>query len=74
VLRLTPHAGDLEYEYLDLTLDTGSLRILALSARDLQGGQSTISFSNLQENQGLTDNDFVFPIPRGVDVITDDGA
>ena len=73
VLRLTPRAGDLEYERLDLTLDTDSLRILAISARDLQGGESTITFSNLQENQGLTDNDFVFQVPRNVDVITDDG-
>jgi outer membrane lipoprotein carrier protein len=72
VLRLTPRMGDLEYAYLDLTLDTASLRILALSARDLQGGESTIAFSNLQENQGLTDNDFVFQVPRNVDVITDD--
>jgi outer membrane lipoprotein carrier protein len=73
VLRLTPRAGDLEYERLDLTLDTDSLRILAISARDLQGGESTITFSNLQENQGLTDNDFVFQVPGNVDVITDDG-
>jgi len=70
-LRLTPRGGDPEFEYLVLTLDTDTLQILALSARDLQGGESTITFSNLQENQGLTDNDFVFEVPRGVDVITD---
>lgn len=73
VLRLTPRAADLEYEYLDLTLDTGTLQIVALAARDLQGGESTITFSNLQENQGLTDTDFVFQVPRNVDVITDGG-
>ena len=69
-LRLTPRGGDPEYKFLVLTLDTETLQILALSARDLLGGDSTITFSNLQENLGLTDNDFVFRIPRGVDVIT----
>lgn len=71
VLRLTPLGADPEFEYLLLTLDIDSLQILALSARDFQGGDSTISFANLQENQGLTDNDFVFRIPRGTDVISD---
>ena len=69
-LRLTPRGNDPDYEYLVLTLDAETLQILGLSARDLQGGDSTITFSNLQENLGLTDNDFVFRIPRGVDVIT----
>jgi outer membrane lipoprotein carrier protein len=69
-LRLTPRAGDPEYEYLVLTLDATTLQIRALAVRDLQGGESTIVFSNLQENQGLTDTSFVFRIPRNVDVVT----
>jgi outer membrane lipoprotein carrier protein len=69
VLRLTPRAGDPDYESLTLTLNVSTLQIVAITARDLQGGDSSIVFSNLQENLGLTDNDFVFRIPRGVDVI-----
>lgn len=32
---------------------------------------ATHTFSNLKENEGITDKEFVFRIPRGVDVITD---
>jgi outer membrane lipoprotein-sorting protein len=38
---------------------------------DAQGGTSTFSFLNLKENVGVADSEFVFRIPRGVDVITD---
>jgi outer membrane lipoprotein-sorting protein len=41
---------------------------------DAQGGTSTFAFSNLKENVGLSDNEFVFRMPRGVDVITDAGG
>ena len=33
-----------------------------------------VHFSNLKENVGLTDNQFVFKMPRNVDVVTDGGA
>jgi outer membrane lipoprotein-sorting protein len=42
-----------------------------LTTRDRQGGESTLRFENLQENKGISDKDFAFRIPRGVDVITD---
>ena len=35
------------------------------------GGRSTLTFTNLKENQGISDKEFAFRIPRGVDVITD---
>jgi outer membrane lipoprotein-sorting protein len=40
---------------------------------DPQGGRSVFTFTNLKENTGLADNEFVFRMPRGVDVI-DAGA
>jgi outer membrane lipoprotein-sorting protein len=52
-------------------VDPITLRIQALTTRDQQGGDSTLTFSNLKENQGVADKAFVFRIPRGVDVITD---
>jgi outer membrane lipoprotein carrier protein len=73
-LRLTPHQSQPEYEYLVVTVDPSTLQILALSTRDRQGGDSTLSFTNLQENQGVADKDFVFRIPQGVDIITNDVA
>ena len=70
-LRLTPRRPEPEYEYLIVAMDPVTLQIRALTTRDRQGGDSTLTFSNLKENQGIADKQFVFSIPRGVDVITD---
>ena len=70
-LKLTPRRSEPDYEYLVVTVDPASLQIRALTTRDRQGGESTIAFTNLKENQGISDKTFAFSIPRGVDVITD---
>jgi outer membrane lipoprotein carrier protein len=70
-LKLVPRRVEQDYEYLVLILDPATLQIRALTTRDAQGGESTFTFGNLKENQGLSDKDFAFRIPRGVDVITD---
>ena len=70
-LKLTPRRSEPEYEYLVVAVDPVTLQIRALTTRDRQGGDSTLTFSNLKENQGVADRVFVFRIPRGVDVITD---
>jgi outer membrane lipoprotein carrier protein len=71
-LKLTPKKSDLEYDWLTLVIDRESLQIRMLVTLDPQGGRSTFTFTNLKENQGLPDKEFVFKVPRGVDVITDD--
>jgi outer membrane lipoprotein carrier protein len=70
-LKLVPKGPQREYEWLVLAVDPTSLAIRGLVTVDAQGGTSTFSFTNLQENVGLTDKEFVFRIPRGVDVVTD---
>jgi outer membrane lipoprotein carrier protein len=70
-LKLTPRRNEPEYEYLVVAVDPASLQIRALTTRDPQGGESTLVFTNLKENQGISDKTFAFSIPRGVDVITD---
>ncbi|HEY6363034.1 MAG TPA: outer membrane lipoprotein chaperone LolA [Vicinamibacterales bacterium] len=70
-LKLTPRRSEQEYEYLVVAMDPATLQIRALTTRDRQGGESTLTFSNLRENQGIADKEFAFRIPRGVDVITD---
>ena len=70
-LKLTPRRAEPEYEYLVVGVDPATLQIRALTTRDRQGGESTLTFSNLKENQGISDKEFAFRIPRGVDVITD---
>ncbi len=69
-IKLTPRRKEPEYEYLVVTVDPASLQIRALTTRDRQGGESTLTFENLKENQGISDKDFAFRIPRGVDIIS----
>ena len=70
-LKLTPRRNQPDYEYLVVALDPASLQIRALTTRDHEGGESTLAFTNLKENQGISDKEFAFKIPKGVDVVTD---
>ena len=73
-LKLTPKRPEPEYEYLVVALDPATLQMRGLTTRDRQGGDSTLTFSNLKENQGISDKEFTFRVPRGVDVISDDNT
>jgi outer membrane lipoprotein carrier protein len=73
-LRLTPVRQEREYEWLNLVVDRGTLALRMLVTGDRQGGVSTFTFSNLRENVGIPDQEFVFKMPRGVDVVTDAGG
>jgi outer membrane lipoprotein carrier protein len=70
-LKLTPRKNEPDYEYLIVAVDPATLQIRGLTTRDRQGGDSTLTFTNMKENQGLSDKEFAFRVPRGVDVITD---
>jgi outer membrane lipoprotein carrier protein len=72
-LKLTPLKPEHEYETLVLVVDRQTLQWRMLVTTDRQGGTSTFAFDNLRENAGVQDREFVFTIPRGVDVITDAG-
>jgi len=69
-LKLTPRRPEANVDYFIVATERPGLQILGLAARDAQGGDSTIVFSNLKENQGISDKEFTFRIPKGVDVIT----
>ncbi len=71
-LRLTPVVNTADYEFLILTLDIQSYNIEVMATTDFQGGVSTYTFVNLQENPGLADRLFEFDVPQDVAVITDD--
>jgi outer membrane lipoprotein carrier protein len=70
-LKLVPRKSEPEYEYLVVALDPASLQMRGLTTRDRQGGESTLVFTNMKENRRLSDKDFVFRIPRGVNVVKD---
>lgn len=70
-LKLVPKSRQRDYDWLILVADPTTLRLRGLVTSDAQGGTSSFSFTNLKENPGLSDKEFTFKIPRGVDVITD---
>jgi outer membrane lipoprotein carrier protein len=67
-IKMVPKNPEREYDSLTLVVDD-RLTIRMLVSVDAQGGRSTFTFNNLKENRGLTDKQFEFKIPRGVDVI-----
>jgi outer membrane lipoprotein carrier protein len=67
-LKLLPKSKQPDYDWLVLAVDPTTFVIRGLMSVDTQGGTSTFSFTNLKENVGLADSQFVFKIPRGVDV------
>jgi outer membrane lipoprotein carrier protein len=69
-LKFVPRKPDPEIEWLVLAVDPDTLQIRQLVALDRQGGRSTFTFTNIEENRQLSDKLFEFRIPRGVDVIT----
>jgi outer membrane lipoprotein carrier protein len=70
-LKLVARTAQPDYEWLVLTVDPKTLALRGLVAVDTQGGTSSFSFTNMKENVGLVDRQFVFEVPRGVEVITD---
>jgi outer membrane lipoprotein carrier protein len=69
-LRLDPKTRQAEYDWLEITAERDTFRIVGLTAADAQGGKSSFSFSNFKENAGLADKMFQFTIPRGTEVIS----
>ena len=72
-LKLVPKTPQRDYESLVLVVDPVSFALRGMVTTDAQGGTSSLMFSNLKENVGAADKDFEFRMPRGVDVVTDDG-
>jgi outer membrane lipoprotein carrier protein len=73
-LKLTPKRREPEYESLTLVVEPKTLTLQMLITVDAQGGRSAFTFSNLKENVGVADNQFVFQMPRNVDVVSDTGG
>jgi outer membrane lipoprotein carrier protein len=69
-LTFVPHRPEAEYDSLTLVVDRDTYRLRKLITADAQGGQSTFTFSDVLENQGIPASAFRFTIPRGVDVVT----
>jgi len=70
-LKLVPRKPQPDYDWLVIEFEAATYRLRGLMTSDAQGGVSSFSFTNLKENVGLADKEFVFKPPRGVDVVTD---
>ncbi len=73
-LKLTPKRREPEYESLTLVVEPKTLDLQMLITIDAQGGRSAFTFTNFKENVGIADNQFVFQMPRNVEVVTDGGG
>jgi outer membrane lipoprotein carrier protein len=73
-LKLTPKRREPEYESLTLVVEPKTLDLQMLITIDTQGGRSAFTFTNFKENVGIADNQFVFQMPRNVEVVTDGGG
>jgi outer membrane lipoprotein carrier protein len=73
-LKLTPKRREPEYESLTRVVEPKTLDLQMLITIDAQGGRSAFTFSNFKENVGIADNQFVFQMPRNVEVVTDGGG
>jgi outer membrane lipoprotein-sorting protein len=73
-LKLTPRKPEPDYVFVILAVDPKSLQVRQLIKRDEQGGESTITFSNLKENTRISDATFAFKPPKGVEVLTEDNT
>lgn len=67
-LDLTPKSPQADFTALTLTVDRRSYALQGLTSTDPQGGTHTFAFTNLRENVGLSDNLFVFRIPKDAEV------
>ena len=72
-LKLVPRKPSAEFESIGIGVDPQTLQIQFLTAVDSQGGRSSFSFTNLKENLGMSDKQFEFRIPRGVEVVINGG-
>jgi outer membrane lipoprotein carrier protein len=67
-LILRPRTAEADFEALTLEVDRASLAFRGLVVVDQQGDTSAFRFTNMRENRGLSDSEFTFVIPRGVEV------
>jgi outer membrane lipoprotein carrier protein len=66
-LILVPNTKQ-DFSSLTLAVDRRTLAMRGLTVRDDQGGVSTFRFNDLQENRHLPDRDFLFKVPKGVEI------
>ncbi len=67
-LDVKPKAAQAEFSRLTIEVDRRTLQLRGLVVYDNQGGTSTFRFSDMRENQNLSDHDFEFTPPKNVEI------
>jgi outer membrane lipoprotein carrier protein len=67
-LDLVPKTTQTDFTSLTMLVDPRTLALRGLTSTDTQDGASTFTFTNLRENVGLSDNQFTFKVPKGVEI------
>jgi outer membrane lipoprotein carrier protein len=65
-LELTPRTPSTEFKQLTLIVDRATLALRGFSWTDHQNGTNTVRLDQLRENPSLSDREFAFQIPAGV--------
>jgi outer membrane lipoprotein carrier protein len=65
-LDLSPRTPSAEFKQLTLIVDRASLALRGFSWIDPQGGTNTVRLDQLRENPSISDRDFSFQLPAGV--------
>lgn len=67
-LLLAPKAGPADFKTIAVDVDRTSFALRGFTVTDEEGAVTSFRFANVRENQNLPDADFMFTIPRGVEV------
>jgi outer membrane lipoprotein carrier protein len=69
VLKLVPRQATAQYRYLLFLVDDKTAMVTGTVVYDQQGGQSRISFHDVEVNRGVPDNKFQFKPPAGTRIL-----
>lgn len=68
-IKLIPKGGQEQYEYLIAIVDKKSYFITRLLVVDLLGNQTDYIFDSIKELKSISDSEFKFTPPKGVEII-----
>jgi outer membrane lipoprotein carrier protein len=72
VINLSPKRADTDFKLLQVALNKGQLT--AMSLTDKLSQTTLLEFKQLKRNTTVAESQFIFNVPKGVDVIDNSGA
>jgi outer membrane lipoprotein carrier protein len=69
VLKLVPRQATAQYRYLFFVVDDKTAMVTGTVVYDQQGGQSRLSFHDVEVNRGVRDDKFQFKPPAGTRIL-----